>query len=72
MRGIGLLAAFSRAHRKILFHVAAARRPATVLHLQKDPAIAGGFLVLACCGAGNWSLGHATSSPDEIDVCRIA
>ena len=29
-----------------------------VLHLQKDLAIAGGFLVLACCGPGNWSLGR--------------
>jgi putative oxidoreductase len=29
-----------------------------VLHLQKDLAIAGGFLVLACCGPGSWSLGR--------------
>jgi putative oxidoreductase len=29
-----------------------------VLHLQKDLAIAGGFLVLACCGPGGWSLGR--------------
>lgn len=27
-----------------------------VLHLQKDLAIAGGFLVLACCGPGSWSI----------------
>ena len=29
-----------------------------LLHFQKDLAIAGGFLVLACCGPGNWSLGR--------------
>ena len=27
-----------------------------LLHFQKDLAIAGGFLVLACSGPGNWSL----------------
>jgi putative oxidoreductase len=27
-----------------------------LLHFQKDLAMSGGFLVLACCGAGNWSL----------------
>lgn len=27
-----------------------------LLHFQKDLAIAGGFLVLACCGPGSWSL----------------
>ncbi len=27
-----------------------------LLHFQKDLAIAGGFIVLACCGPGNWSL----------------
>jgi putative oxidoreductase len=41
----------------ILFHWQFADRN-QVLHLQKDLAIAGGFLVLACCGAGNWSLGR--------------
>ena len=29
-----------------------------LLHFQKDLAIAGGFLVLACCGPGGWSLGR--------------
>ena len=29
-----------------------------LLHFQKDLAIAGGFLVLACCGPGSWSLGR--------------
>lgn len=41
----------------ILFHWQLADRN-QVLHLQKDLAIAGGFLVLACCGPGNWSLGR--------------
>jgi putative oxidoreductase len=41
----------------ILFHGQFADRN-QVLHLQKDLAIAGGFLVLACCGPGNWSLGR--------------
>jgi putative oxidoreductase len=27
-----------------------------LLHFQKDLAIAGGFIVLACCGSGNWSI----------------
>lgn len=27
-----------------------------LLHFQKDIAIAGGFLVLACCGPGGWSI----------------
>jgi len=39
----------------ILFHWQLADRN-QVLHLQKDLAIAGGFLVLACCGPGDWSL----------------
>lgn len=38
----------------ILFHWQFADRN-QVLHLQKDLAIAGGFLVLACCGPGGWS-----------------
>ena len=29
-----------------------------LLHFQKDLAIAGGFLVLAVAGPGNWSMGH--------------
>jgi putative oxidoreductase len=41
----------------VLFHWQLADRN-QVLHLQKDLAIAGGFLVLACCGPGNWSLGR--------------
>jgi putative oxidoreductase len=41
----------------ILFHWQLADRN-QVLHLQKDLAIAGGFLVLACCGPGDWSLGR--------------
>lgn len=39
----------------ILFHWQFADRN-QLLHFQKDLAIAGGFLVLACCGSGNWSL----------------
>ncbi len=27
-----------------------------LLHFQKDLAMSGGFIVLACCGPGNWSL----------------
>jgi putative oxidoreductase len=41
----------------VLFHWQLADRN-QVLHLQKDLAIAGGFLVLACCGPGGWSLGR--------------
>lgn len=41
----------------VLFHWQLADRN-QVLHLQKDLAIAGGFLVLACCGPGNWSIGR--------------
>jgi putative oxidoreductase len=41
----------------ILFHWQFGDRN-QVLHFQKDLAIAGGFLVLACCGPGNWSLGR--------------
>jgi putative oxidoreductase len=41
----------------ILFHWQFADRN-QLLHFQKDLAIAGGFLVLACCGPGNWSLGR--------------
>lgn len=40
----------------ILFHWQFADRN-QLLHFQKDLAIAGGFLVLACCGPGNWSIG---------------
>jgi len=39
----------------IMFHWQFADRN-QLLHFQKDLAIAGGFLVLACCGPGNWSL----------------
>ena len=39
----------------ILFHWQFADRN-QLLHFQKDLAIAGGFIVLACCGPGNWSL----------------
>lgn len=41
----------------ILFHWQFADRN-QLLHLQKDLAIAGGFLVLACCGPGSWSIGR--------------
>jgi putative oxidoreductase len=41
----------------ILFHWQLADRN-QVLHLLKDLAIAGGFLVLACSGPGGWSLGR--------------
>ena len=41
----------------IMFHWQFADRN-QLLHFQKDLAIAGGFLVLACCGPGNWSLGR--------------
>ena len=41
----------------MLFHWQFADRN-QLLHFQKDLAIAGGFLVLACCGPGNWSLGR--------------
>ena len=46
----------------ILFHWQLADRN-QVLHLQKDLAIAGGFLVLACCGPGDWSLGRYLARP---------
>jgi putative oxidoreductase len=46
----------------ILFHWQLADRN-QVLHLQKDLAIAGGFLVLACCGPGDWSLGRYLGRP---------
>ena len=39
----------------ILFHGQFASQN-ELLHFQKDLAIAGGFLVLACSGPGNWSL----------------
>ena len=39
----------------VLFHWQFADRN-QLLHFQKDLAIAGGFIVLACCGPGNWSL----------------
>jgi len=48
----------------ILFHWQLADRN-QVLHLQKDLAIAGGFLVLACCGPGNWSLGRYLAQPSR-------
>jgi putative oxidoreductase len=41
----------------ILFHWQFADRN-QLLHLQKDLAIAGGFLVLACSGPGRWSAGR--------------
>ena len=41
----------------ILFHWQFADRN-QLLHFQKDLAIAGGFLVLACCGPGSWSIGR--------------
>jgi putative oxidoreductase len=41
----------------VLFHWQFADRN-QLLHLQKDLAIAGGFLVLACCGPGSWSIGR--------------
>ena len=44
----------------ILFHQQFADHN-QLLHFQKDLAIAGGFLVLACCGPGNWSLGRFLS-----------
>jgi putative oxidoreductase len=46
----------------ILFHWQLADRN-QVLHLQKDLAIAGGFLVLACCGPGDWSLSRYLARP---------
>jgi putative oxidoreductase len=49
----------------ILFHWQFADRN-QLLHLQKDLAIAGGFLVLACCGPGSWSLGRSQQT------CRAA
>lgn len=39
----------------ILFHWQFASHN-ELLHFQKDLAVAGGFLVLACSGPGNWSL----------------
>jgi putative oxidoreductase len=39
----------------VMFHWQFADRN-QLLHFQKDLAIAGGFIVLACCGPGNWSL----------------
>ena len=39
----------------IMFHWQFADRN-QVLHFQKDLAIAGGFLVLACSGPGRWSV----------------
>lgn len=44
----------------IMFHWQFADRN-QLLHFQKDLAIAGGFLVLACWGPGNWSLGRFLS-----------
>ena len=41
----------------LLFHWQFADRN-QLLHFQKDLAIAGGFLVLACSGPGRWSLGR--------------
>jgi putative oxidoreductase len=48
----------------ILFHWQLADRN-QVLHLQKDLAIAGGFLVLACCGPGGWSLSRYLARPSR-------
>jgi putative oxidoreductase len=48
----------------ILFHWQLADRN-QVLHLQKDLAIAGGFLVLACCGPGDWSLSRYLGWPSR-------
>jgi putative oxidoreductase len=48
----------------ILFHWQLADRN-QLLHLQKDLAIAGGFLVLACCGPGDWSLGRYLGRPSR-------
>ena len=48
----------------ILFHWQLSDRN-QVLHLQKDLAIAGGFLVLACCGPGDWSLGRYLGRPSR-------
>lgn len=44
----------------ILFHWQFADRN-QLLHFQKDLAIAGGFIVLACCGPGSWSLDRYVS-----------
>src|SRR5262245_20062255 len=41
----------------LLFHQQFANHN-ELLHFQKDLAIAGGFIVLACCGPGNWSIGR--------------
>ena len=41
----------------VLFHWQFADRN-QLLHFQKDLAMSGGFIVLACCGPGNWSLGR--------------
>lgn len=41
----------------ILFHVDFGRR-GELVQFEKDVAIAGGFLVLAVCGAGRWSIDH--------------
>ncbi|MFO1109253.1 MAG: DoxX family protein [Bradyrhizobium sp.] len=46
----------------ILFHWQFADRN-QLLHFQKDLAIAGGFLVLACSGPGNWSFGRYFARP---------
>src|SRR5262249_6962846 len=35
-----------------------------LLHFQKDLAMSGGFIVLACCGPGNWSLGRYLRTSD--------
>jgi putative oxidoreductase len=45
----------------ILFHWQFANHN-ELLHFQKDLAIAGGFLVLACSGPGNWSLDRYVAS----------
>ena len=54
-RPVALLFAIFCMLTAVLFHWQLADRN-QVLHLQKDLAIAGGFLVLACCGPGNWSI----------------
>ena len=46
----------------ILFHWKFADQN-QLLHFQKDFAIAGGFIVLACCGPGNWSIERYVARP---------
>ena len=55
----------------ILFHWQFADRN-QLLHFQKDLAIAGGFLVLACCGPGNWSIGRYLTRSGKLATSRPA